>query len=524
MLCVALQACIRNDIPYPVVELSITSVEGEGFTCKESDINAEERTAVIHLDETTDISKVMISGIGMTESAVSDVAFPGTFDMRSDLHVILELYQQYEWTISAEQEISRVFKVEGQVGTAEIDPEGRTAKAKVIKTTDLSSLEILELKLGPEGITTMDINAGDVVSFETFRTVTVQYHDFPPETWYLYVEHTDVLANIGSVAAGSKVMWLSGSGVPGTDLGFRYRKAGESEWTDVPDTDISAVSESEIEACVGGLSPETEYEVQAYSGEDVSGIVNVTTGSEEQLPNMDFDDWYQAGSVWYPNLDPTVKVWDSANKGSSIAGKIPTCPEYSDVAVAGEGKCAAKLKTETAFGMLAAGNIYTGEFLGLAGVGASLNWGVPFTSRPTALKGWYKYQPEPVNKADEAHSSLIGSLDICQIQILLTAWEKPFNVNTQTGSFVNFDNDPDIIAYGKFEPSVDADMAEYKDFLIPLEYRDLARTPTYIVITACASKYGDYFTGGEGSVLLVDEFSLYYDKVEAGNPNTSILP
>ena len=110
MLCAAFQACIRNDIPYPVVELSITSVEGEGFTCKESDINAEERTAVIHLDETTDISKVVISGIGMTEGAVSDVAFPGTFDMRSDLHVILELYQQYEWTISAEQEISRCFE------------------------------------------------------------------------------------------------------------------------------------------------------------------------------------------------------------------------------------------------------------------------------------------------------------------------------------------------------------------------------------------------------------------------------
>ena len=87
----ALQACIRNDIPYPVVELAITSVSGEGFTCSSSDIDAKERTAVIHLDETTDISNVVISEVGMTEGAVSDVTFPGTFDMRSELHVILEM-------------------------------------------------------------------------------------------------------------------------------------------------------------------------------------------------------------------------------------------------------------------------------------------------------------------------------------------------------------------------------------------------------------------------------------------------
>ena len=56
--------------------------------------------------------------------------------------------------------------------------------------------------------------------------------------------------------------------------------------------------------------------------------------------------------------------------------------------------------------------------------------------------------------------------------------------------------------------------SSYKDFTIELDYRDMTRTPKYIVITACASKYGDYFTGGVGSTLWVDEFEFVYDPDE----------
>ena len=45
---------------------------------------------------------------------------------------------------------------------------------------------------------------------------------------------------------------------------------------------------------------------------------------------------------------------------------------------------------------------------------------------------------------------------------------------------------------------------------MPLVYRN-DRTPKYIVIVGAASRYGDYFTGGKGSVLKLDEFELVYD-------------
>ena len=158
---------------------------------------------------------------------------------------------------------------------------------------------------------------------------------------------------------------------------------------------------------------------------------------------------------------------------------------------------------------LAAGNIYTGDFGKIAGLGAELTWGTPFSSRPLSLKGYYKYQPVTIDRVKPPYEAMKGQTDICQIQVFITDWDAPFTVNTNTGTFVDAENDPGIIAYGKLETSGSSD--EYQSFTIPLEYRDLERKPKYIVISACASRYGDYFTGGVGSVLYVDEFELVYD-------------
>ena len=50
----------------------------------------------------------------------------------------------------------------------------------------------------------------------------------------------------------------------------------------------------------------------------------------------------------------------------------------------------------------------------------------------------------------------------------------------------------------------------WEEFAIDLVYRDLNRKPKYIIVVASASKYGDYFTGGSNSTLLIDDFELIY--------------
>ena len=225
------------------------------------------------------------------------------------------------------------------------------------------------------------------------------------------------------------------------------------------------------------------------------------------MPNLSFDNWYKSGSCWYPNESSSVYVWDSANPGTSSLGVVPTTPEESDVV---RGK-AAPLESTTAMGQFAAGNIYIGQFDKVSGLGAELNWGYRFTGRPIAIRGYYKYAPQPVNKTKAPYNDLQGQPDCCSIRIWLVDWESQFHINTSKSQFLE-DDDPSIIANGNLY-SQENDSA-YKSFVIPITYRDTNRKPTFIAMACAASRYGDYFTGGVGSVLLVDEFELIYDPSE----------
>ena len=52
------------------------------------------------------------------------------------------------------------------------------------------------------------------------------------------------------------------------------------------------------------------------------------------------------------------------------------------------------------------------------------------------------------------------------------------------------------------------------EFNMYLSYRNITTRPTYVIVSACASRYGDSFTGGKGSVMWVDEFQFIYDPME----------
>ena len=153
--------------------------------------------------------------------------------------------------------------------------------------------------------------------------------------------------------------------------------------------------------------------------------------------------------------------------------------------------------------------IYLGEFGSVSGLGASLNFGRPYDCKPLSLKGYYSYAPKAIDKVKAPYENLKGETDICNIYVVLADWPyETFQVNTNTGTFIDFENDPNIIAYGSLEDNTNTN--GYKPFEIELEYRN-NRQPTCCVIVCTASKYGDYFTGGVGSTLLVDEFEFNFD-------------
>lgn len=247
-----------------------------------------------------------------------------------------------------------------------------------------------------------------------------------------------------------------------------------------------------------------------------AGDMSTAVTDDGQLYNMDFDLWSKDDGDWVcygSSADANQKkVWGSANSSTSSLG-IQTCvPESGFLAVEGEDKHAVKLKTQLIKAIvvkkLAAGSIFTGSMgsTNYTKMTATLKWGIPFTLRPKALEGYACYQPKTINVANKPYENKKGTLDKGHVFVLLTDWDSQFTVDPAKDRFVDPEDDG-VIGYGKV--TFDTIMDGYEKFTLDIDYRD-ERTPKFVVIVASSSALGDYFTGGEGSTLYLDEFRFIY--------------
>lgn len=293
-------------------------------------------------------------------------------------------------------------------------------------------------------------------------------------------------------------------------MGLEY-KTTEGDWQLATAMTFDETGKSFV-AFLTNLEPGTTYFFRTTATEKGASetIRTFTTEAGGQIPYMNFDHWYTSSKAQYVgNSDDAVHYWDSGNEGGATFGFVPTTEEKSDV-VKGS---AAKLASQWAMVKFAAGNLYTGDFVGLSGTDASIDFGIPYTSRPTTLSGWYKYQPGTINRTKAPYTDLKGLTDSCHIYIALTDWSEPFHANSSGYQYVDLsENNTSILAFGELKS--DRRMEAYEHFTIQLKYRNKTKKPTYILIVAAASKYGDYFTGSDSSVLWLDEFELGFDPIE----------
>ena len=116
---------------------------------------------------------------------------------------------------------------------------------------------------------------------------------------------------------------------------------------------------------------------------------------------------------------------------------------------------------------------------------------------------------EPYSETDALTN---GATDIGSVYIALGDWDAPVRITTKDKNL--FDkNDEKIIAYGEWDLTTQTQGEDggLLEFEIPIDYRSLTRIPSYIVIVASASKYGDYFTGSTGSTMWLDDLELIYE-------------
>lgn len=378
---------------------------------------------------------------------------------------------------------------------------------------------------------------------ETNITVTVDptMHEYS----YTFTVSTEATNN-ASLTAGAwdRLAYLkaenvtTASGVSLDGITFQYRvkndtqtKVDETPWNDV----VTTVNESTYTAMLTGLTASTTYEYRLANanGETIGNLSEFTTSEEdskETLYNGNFDQWNQVDKTWYPN-EAGQSFWDSSNPGTtqgaaSIVNKNPTTGVSSPVHT--EGGQAACLKSEfisvnlvlTKIEKFAAASLYVGKFNSLVGTsGAKIDFGQTFTSKPISLKGYFQYVPvaiDHVGDGQPANTVSKGNMDVCSIFIILSKGTYQVN-NTDVTTLLTEEkvkNNDQFIAYGELPASECVSTnGQWKEFNIPLKYKEqfFGEKPTHLIIVCTSSKYGDYFTGGAGSTLYLDDFELDYD-------------
>lgn len=541
-------SCISNDIPYPVVELRIANVEGEGFSVSENNVTS--RVVTLTLDEATDIRNVKIDAVTydavvhsielnkaeLLDQVRSSQELTGTFNLLSPIYTTLSLYQDYDWTIRAVQTIERRFSVTGQIGATEIDTENRIVRVYVPDDTDLGHIEIEELKLGPAEITTYSPSLEELSgsSFESVRFVDVTCHGVT-ERWMLYVETTnvkvalreaDLWQNTGTVTA------LISADEYASGAALEYRIKGDTEWQPMQESGYDAgiltatiAPEWKTETNPNGLTvyklvPKKglfaghTYEFRLLVGGSEQGApLEYTAPAGNTIPNGDMED--TSMSCWTQN-NKTAEFWGSGN--NTFTKGLCTQAPFA-------GGMRAKLQATSAVGVLASGNLFTGLFQkdlitrGVVSFGQTYAW----KARPRALKVQYFAEhigPVDIDKKFGAPIGM-GDQDRARIMVAIVDWNARREVGSgtepPTGTW-----DPQeaasteqgkIIAYGSLFIDESSTGDRMIDTELELHFYDREAKPSglyQLVISCSTSAYGDFMTGCKSNVLYIDNFEWAY--------------
>lgn len=540
-----LVGCIHNDLPYPVVVPNITSMAVQDAV--EVDIDYEARVVTVYVSETTDLRKVVIQSVDYdVDITKPSVQLLGVHDLTTPLKFQLTTYQDYDWVIKAVRPVERYFTIEGQIGSSIIDDYNCRVISMVSEGTDISNLKVTSMKLGPKDITTYSLAPEQMKDFTGGIELEVTAFGVT-ESWNIYVEETEISVEIGKINPWTASAYVSAMAAAGKETVFYYRVKGATDWLTVDSAYVTSDGGS-YTAHITGLEPSSDYEVMVSCGEDKTPVQEFTTAPATKIPNGSFE--YASlvnGSNYYKFYDPSCGVeegeymfWGSGNgegpegvNGSANMGIIITTIDKNSKIDGKQSVCA---QTSQMAGILAAGNLFTGQFAGLVGTeGGMVNFGRPWSTRPVALKLYCRYTTSNIDiigkKLPPGVTLTKEDLDRAQIKVAIGTWDyrtyggtkdSPVHINTTDAStFVDFNKDPKTIANGDLiihkdgyflngASKVDAVTSEWAEYTIPLNYHDLETLPTHIIVSCASSQFGDYFTGCSSSKLWIDKVELVY--------------
>lgn len=555
-------ACdIKDDVPYPIVYGQITEFEVEGQCGADGSAGASavidkaSRTVTLYVSDTVNISSLRITKIGLSgttynpdvdykdspmvcpdsSACINYALFPKTafsnvekgIDTRvnftHEVKFVVRTYQDYVWTVKVHQVLGREIEVENQIGQAVIDPYLCNAIVYVSREQSLKKLKVKKFTLGgTHGAVTPDPTTYETYDFYNLRRFIVRTGWGKIEQWSVLVCHTDeVVETTAKVLPRNLNATVSGTKPNGVTPKIEYRDASTTEWRTLPATEVKTTATT-YTATIGGLRPSTKYVCRVTAGDVQLEQQEFATVSLQQLPNASFDDWSTDASnskLYCPWSAGATSFWDTGNRGATTVGNSNSVP--TEDTSTGSGR-AAFLESKWIVIKFAAGNIFTGTYLKTDGTNGVLGFGRPFTAFPSKLSFDYKYVSKPIDKFDESLAHLKGEPDSCSVYIALWHVEDneyeefqgekyPLIIRTKPGKDQNLfsPDDPRVIAYGQFTKG--STVSNWTSEAITLDYKNTELAPTHILVVASSSKYGDFFTGGVGSTLVVDNMKLIYE-------------
>ena len=559
LLVLVLSSCtIKDDFALPLRRSQITSFEVEGQCGPDgkgvagATINNETRTIDVYVCDTVDIRRLKVLKFAADKNAIITVEGEGNntlssfpehgvdtttigdvrLDFTQPVKFVLHTYQEYEWTVNVHQIINREVSLSGQVGHAVIDPINENVIVYVSTSQSLIDVKVHQFTIGGEhGTVSPDPTLEESCNFSRMATYDVKYgYSNEIHQWHLFVYQTDaVIGTSASAFARSVSATISGNMQNGTNPVIEYRVSGTEEWNQYPIDQVD-INASNYTAELTGLAPNTTYDYRVTAGESATSTLTFTTAPAEQLENSGFDRWSMEGSgkqaLYNPWGDGDNRYWDTGNRGATTVGA-------SNSTYVTEGdRTYANLQSKYIVIKFAAGNVFTGEYLRTDGTNGILSFGRPFKSFPTHLQFDYKYHTSTINRGggkwEESYSRYIsratydglrGQPDTCQVFIALIGDQDeeefngktyPFIIRTRPSELKLFNpNSDNVIAYAQI--SQGRTVEDWTTEKLPIHYRQTNRTPKYIIVVASSSKFGDYFVGGDESLLQLDNMKLLYE-------------
>lgn len=541
---------IKDDLPLPLVKSAFTAFEVEG-QCDVNDegyadavIDNQKRTVEIYVNDLVDLSHLKVIRMEASNDARIGVETPDgivplsdyyvggnpVMDFRNDVTFVLSTYQDYRWTVSVHKVICREIVLQNQVGGAVVDEVNRDVKVYVSRDQDLRSIRVDKFMLGGKHGTVSPDLTGTVADFSSTRTFEVKEYGCTEATrWNVTVYPTDVEQSVSvSVFPHSVNAYVSGHKKSGFTPVVEYRLQGMSEWLALPSGQIQSET-LDYTATITGLTPGTSYECRVSAG-GLSSECNFKTAEALQLPNASFDDWHITGDsrrpLYQPWAEDGTQFWDTGNRGATTVGVS------NSTFVTEGGRTFANLQSKFIAIKFAAGNIFAGTYLKTDGTNGVLHFGRPFESFPTKLQFDYTFKSSIINRGGgkwddnygryisrQVYDGLRGQSDSCQVYIaLLGDMEEdefegeryPLVLRTRPTELKLFNpKSENIIAYAQV--TMGDDVPEWTTETLTLDYRYKDRVPKSIVVVATSSKYGDYFIGGDETLLRLDNMKLLYE-------------